>query len=337
MNSLNAAERLALAESVSRLLDDLHGAGQPRRPVGEIWRLCADMGWPLALAPESRGGMELGMGEALAMAERYGRGLLEAPLSDAMVLAATIGVDEAGSDAAGAVAGHLRRWFAGDVCCAPIAADSRGEPLACYALPGSLGLALRHADGGLYGELYALRAPRHGIDPLIMTARPEAAPVQSQRLADCSEDAWRMLCLRRRAMSIAEILGAGRAALDLAVGHARERVQFGQPIGVNQAVKHTLAGDWMALDDAGLALQALGDALDRPGADVALPLAAAQLLAVEGAGRAAAHALQAHGAMGMTWECPVHFYLKRVRHLSALLGRSGGTARLLDEIWRAAA
>lgn len=334
MNELCASERAALGESVSRFLDDrlaLRPRGQPMSAgqARDLWQACAGLGWTQALAGEQSGGLGLGMCAALTMAEHFGRKLLDVPVSDAMIIGGAVGLT--GRDSV------LRDWLSGRDYYAVLDRDASAGLLAGYAIEGAHGLALRWADEGLFIDVHALQAPSFGIDPLVPMARPVAGRIlQSQFVPDCSPADWDRVCVRRRAARVAEILGAGREALQQAVSHACEREQFGRPIGVNQAIQHTLANDWMALDDAGLALDELAAALDQPGIDCRLPLAAAELLALQAAAGATAHALQVFGAMGMTWECSAHLYLKRVRHLSALLGRERNAAGILDEVWNLA-
>ncbi|MCD0505554.1 acyl-CoA dehydrogenase family protein, partial [Bordetella petrii] len=97
-----------------------------------------------------------------------------------------------------------------------------------------------------------------------------------------------------------------------------------------------LADDWMALDDAALAGKDAARCLDEGDADAAArACAVAELLALESAPRVAQNAIQVHGALGIAWECDMHLYLKRVRHIAAML--DGGRRRevLLERLWEA--
>lgn len=130
--------------------------------------------------------------------------------------------------------------------------------------------------------------------------------------------------------------------IDLAVlaiaAHARQREQFGRPIGANQAIKHRLADHWMALDDAWLAGEAAAREMDVHGASQAeRALLYAELLAAEAAQAAAQFAVQVHGAMGITWECDAHLYLKRVLHQIARMQAGRTRAWMLERLWALAA
>ena len=127
----------------------------------------------------------------------------------------------------------------------------------------------------------------------------------------------------------AELVGVAQAALDLASAYARERVQFGKPIGSYQAIKHQLANAWMGVDNARLAVRYAAAALDGGLPDWRFACAAAEFTAIEGAQQATRTAIQVHGGMGFTWEHDAHLYLKRAQHLAT---RLGGASRALDQV-----
>jgi alkylation response protein AidB-like acyl-CoA dehydrogenase len=116
-------------------------------------------------------------------------------------------------------------------------------------------------------------------------------------------------------LTSARLLGLGRAALDLAVGYAKQRVQFGRPIGEYQAVKHRLADALVGLEFARPLVFAAALA---PGADH--EVSAAKVAASEAAYRAARASLQVHGAIGYTDEYDLSVYFKQIRSLYAAWG-----------------
>ncbi|MEU6123002.1 acyl-CoA dehydrogenase family protein [Streptomyces sp. NPDC047123] len=117
----------------------------------------------------------------------------------------------------------------------------------------------------------------------------------------------------------AEQLGSAARTCETAVQYAREREQFGQPIGAFQAVKHLCAQMFVRAELARAAVYAAavtGDPLDAR---------AAKLLADDAAVRNARDCLQVHGGMGFTWEADVHLHLKRA-WVRAELGQSARDA-----------
>uniref|UniRef100_A0AAU2V892 Acyl-CoA/acyl-ACP dehydrogenase n=1 Tax=Streptomyces sp. NBC_00003 TaxID=2903608 RepID=A0AAU2V892_9ACTN len=106
-------------------------------------------------------------------------------------------------------------------------------------------------------------------------------------------------------LSAAEQLGSAARSTELAVQHARQREQFGQPIGAFQAVKHLCADMLVRTEVARAAVYAAAVTADP------YEIAGAKLLADEAAVRGARDCLQVHGGMGFTWEADVQLHLKR--------------------------
>lgn len=121
----------------------------------------------------------------------------------------------------------------------------------------------------------------------------------------------------------AMLSGIAEATRDMAVGYAKEREQFGQPIGAFQSIKHLCAD--MALRCEAASSQVLYAAVaerDEVG-DRSFHVSAAKLLASNAALQNAATNIQIHGGMGFTAECDAHLYLKRAH----LLDQLGGAQR----------
>ncbi|MFJ9377456.1 acyl-CoA dehydrogenase family protein [Streptomyces sp. NPDC101455] len=117
-----------------------------------------------------------------------------------------------------------------------------------------------------------------------------------------------------RLATAAQALGVGLALLDRTVAYAKQRSQFGVPIGSFQAVKHQLADAKVALEFARPLL--FGAALTMTESDVA----AAKVTACEAAYRTARTALQLHGAIGYTAEYDLSLWLTKARALRASWG-----------------
>ncbi|MGD0392358.1 MAG: acyl-CoA dehydrogenase family protein [Acidimicrobiales bacterium] len=122
-----------------------------------------------------------------------------------------------------------------------------------------------------------------------------------------------------------ELVGAARAMLELARGHALERIQFGQPIGRFQAVRHRLADTLVAIEAADAAL---GAAWEERSPEAA---AMAKALAGHGARTAARHCQQVLAGIGFTTEHDLHRYVRRVFVLDQLLGAGRTLTRNLGD------
>ncbi|MEV8528289.1 acyl-CoA dehydrogenase [Streptomyces sp. NPDC052000] len=106
-------------------------------------------------------------------------------------------------------------------------------------------------------------------------------------------------------LAAAEQLGSAARCTELAVQHAKQREQFGRPIGAFQAVKHLCADMLVRTEVARAAVYAAAVTEDP------YEIAGAKLLADQAAVRGARDCLQVHGGMGFTWEADVHLHLKR--------------------------
>lgn len=114
-----------------------------------------------------------------------------------------------------------------------------------------------------------------------------------------------------RILVAAGLVGLGRVALGRAVKYANERVVFGRPIGMNQAIQHPLAKNWMELEAANLmAMKAasLYDTDQECGAEAN----SAKYLAAEAAFSTCTNAVMTHGGMGYAKEYHVERYLREV-------------------------
>ncbi|HEY2214561.1 MAG TPA: acyl-CoA dehydrogenase family protein, partial [Acidimicrobiales bacterium] len=139
---------------------------------------------------------------------------------------------------------------------------------------------------------------------------------------------WHSLGL---ALSCADLVGVMRGALSLATEYAKDRRQYGAPIGSFQAVQHLLADAHVLMEgSASIALHGAWavDSLEEGEAYVAA--SAAKAYCARSARIVCETAIQVHGGIGNTWECLAHVYLRRALLSSELLGGVGTSlARVL--------
>lgn len=122
------------------------------------------------------------------------------------------------------------------------------------------------------------------------------------------------------ALLAVEQVGAAQHMLDVAVQYAKERLQFGRPIGSFQAVKHRLADMMVDLEHARSTAYHAAWALTDGSDDPALAASIAQATCSAAFSRVAADAIQTLGGIGFTWEHQAHLYFKRAIVDAALLG-----------------
>ena len=119
----------------------------------------------------------------------------------------------------------------------------------------------------------------------------------------------------------ADLVGVMAGALDLAVEHAKTRVQFGVPIGRFQAVQHLLADAHVDVEGARSLVNHAAWAIDHLDlADAVTAAHVAKAYCSEKGKLVCERVIQVHGGMGMTWECRAHLYHRRAMADRALFG-----------------
>ncbi len=262
-------------------------------------------------------GTGLGLADASVVFEELGRALVPGPLVGTFLAAVSGAVD-------GAAEGRIQ---VGTLCAArpgPVLVEHLGslDALLVLAADGPPQLLAPAPSGG---------APHlaQALDPLTPMWRLDTLPFGGA-LADDGGDLWRTGTLLTAALQV----GHAAAVLDLAVAYAKERHQFGKPIGSFQVIKHMCADMLVRAEVARAAVHAaacLADAPDvataeadvvgcTPGQVLERSVSGAKVVADEAAIANARAAIQVHGGMGFTWEVPLHLHLKRSHVLATTFG-----------------
>jgi alkylation response protein AidB-like acyl-CoA dehydrogenase len=118
----------------------------------------------------------------------------------------------------------------------------------------------------------------------------------------------------------AEMLGAARRCLDMAVEYAKVREQFGQPIGSFQAIRHRCAEMLLEVENAHSAVYYAAWALEAGAEDAAVAASICKSYVSDAARKVCGDAIQVHGGIGFTWEYDLHLYMKRAKALEPLYG-----------------
>lgn len=189
------------------------------------------------------------------------------------------------------------------------------------------------AQDGLYIAEDGEVTPQGAIDGTRRLATVRFDGVPATKIGDL--DGLGAIRDRAYAAAALECVGVAQRALDLLVAYAKEREQFGKPIGVYQAISHKASNVYVRLQEArSLAYWAAWCVAegDPQAHQAAL---AAKALAGEAAVFACENAIQGHGGIGFTWEHVLHRYYKRAQWLAAFDGparaqRAEVAALLLD-------
>ena len=118
----------------------------------------------------------------------------------------------------------------------------------------------------------------------------------------------------------AQLIGLSRRMLDMAVQYAKDREQFGKPIGAQQAIKHRLANALIEQEFARPTVYRAGWSMATSARDASIDVSLAKIYAGQAARFVAKEALQVHGAIGYTIECDLHMWMKRTWALAAAHG-----------------
>lgn len=159
------------------------------------------------------------------------------------------------------------------------------------------------------------------------------------RGTEISAQAWQQVVHRALVTASAELVGVGRYLLDSAVAYAKERQQFGRPIGSFQGLQWKLVDAALELERAAASVAYAAMCVDDNVVEVAHAVHSAKLEAGSAARRCARTSLQVHGGIGYTWEHGLHYWLRRAYAGDAFMGPSEYHARCLADVlfaaWRA--
>jgi alkylation response protein AidB-like acyl-CoA dehydrogenase len=316
-----------------------------------LWKQMAELGWIGLIVDERYGGSGLDEIDLALVLEETGRVLLPGPYVSTAVVGARL-LELAGSDDQKArllpklAAGELRIALAqiedaaswgpeGIRLRAEGSADGfrlNGRKLfvqdaACADL---LIVAVRTADAAddpsLGITLLLVEATAEGVEQ-----RPIAYNEQTRKLAQIRFDdvqvpagellgepdgAWPVLAEVldiARAAQAAELCGAAERVLEMSVAYAKQREQFGRPIGTFQALQHRCAEMFVKVEAIRSAAHyaAWSQANGEPDRHTTACLAKAY--ASEAYTQVAASGIQIHGGLGFTWEQDLHLYFKHAK------------------------
>ncbi len=279
------------------------------------WQEIAGLGWAGIFVGEEHGGQGLGTVELAILAEELGYAVAPAPfLSNA---AAGLALEHAGSD------GQRARWLPGIA-----SGEARG---AAGMLRDGTAPLVADADSA---AVIVLIGDGAGVilDPADCDIEPVATIDQTRRFARVTpkNGAGEQLdgdvtpALDRIATVVAaEIVGVAQRTLEMAVEYARDRQQFGRPIGAYQGVSHRCADMLREVESARSTAYWAAWAADSEPETLPLASSMAKALASDAGWNVTASALQVHGGIGFTWEHDLHFLLKRARVDGALFGSAG--------------
>ncbi|MDP9343810.1 MAG: acyl-CoA/acyl-ACP dehydrogenase [Actinomycetota bacterium] len=317
------------------------------------WPEVTALGWTGVSVPEEAGGLGMGFLEEVVVLEETGRALFPGPYFSTVALAlpALASAPDLVADVVGGKRAATLAW-GGPGEEHGVSGESNGDGWrlsgAAMFVPDLGGAELvvvagRAPDGS---ALWAVERDGPGASweplPTVDATRPLGRLTLSDApgtlLAEDARAAALLEHVRDRALAglAAEAVGVASRALEMAVGHAKNREQFGRPVGVYQAVSHELADAFVETESARSLTYWAGWAVANGADEAPDAAAAAKAYAAEAAIAACERAIQVHGGIGFTWEHPLHRFYKRALAIGAMFGwpsdqRARVAASLLDE------
>jgi len=308
------------------------------------WEEMAELGWPGLALPEEFGGQGLGIVELAVLFEEMGYALAPSPLLSNTVVG--LALAHCGSDeqrerflrplAAGELRGTPALWDAGTPGTIGEFAMEAREDGDGVVLDGEKVLVMDAAAADLLlvatadGRRHLVQSDATGvaIEPatsIDLTRRLYSARFDGVRVAPedtlpgVGEDYFAVFDRVCVALA-AESTGIAQRTMEMAVEYAKDRQQFGRPIGSYQAVSHRCAQMLLETENARSAVY--GAAWAAGAAPESLPRAAsmAKAYASDAGWRVPDASVQVHGGIGFTWEHDLHFFLKRGKANASMFG-----------------
>ncbi|WP_430336104.1 acyl-CoA dehydrogenase family protein [Rhodococcus sp. ACT016] len=310
-----------------------------------LWCQMAELGITGMIIDPEFGGVGLGPIALEAVAEELGAALTPSPFLSSAVLAASLlqesgevvdlmrllpGIADGTSIAAVAITGNRGTWTSDGV---DVTAEADGtlSGRACHVLfgqaadvivvvartPNGFGIFEVDRDSAGFG-----RSAESVFDATVRLSTFTFDRVPARRLGAAGWDAvQRALDLTVIALA-GEQAGGSRRVLEQTIQHLKTRIQFGRAIGSFQSVKHLAADSLLEVESATSAARHAAALSESGNSDVAGAVALAGFVCAEAYETTAMNAVQMHGGIGFTWECPVHLYLRRARSGAHLFGAS---------------
>jgi alkylation response protein AidB-like acyl-CoA dehydrogenase len=311
-------DQVALRDAAKGMLDDLASPARVRAHLasgaaldGGLWSAMVEQGW---LDPS----LGFGFVEAAVLMEQVGAHVAPAPFGSTLL-------------AAGALAGTpwVERLLDGGVGAVGWSRAAGERALVPYA-PAADVVVVGSPDG-----VVAVPGGSIAAEPAMDLTRCVGwvSPSGGEEVGGPGEAA--ALLDRGAVWTSAESLGASDTVLAMAVEHARSRVQFGQPIGSFQAVKHRCADMLVDLEGMRSTVYHAAWSLAAGDPDASVAASTAKVWCADAARRIMASGLQVHGGIGFTWEHDLHLFLKRAQLDQVTFGDATAHRERLGDLLRA--
>ena len=320
----------------------------------DLWKKMAEQGWMGLIIPEDQGGTGMTLCELVVLLEEFGRALVPGPFISTVVLGA-VPIMEAGTDeqkakylpkiAAGetimtmALTEPSAKWTADGVA---LEAKKDGGD---YVLNGTklfvpdahvtdyMVVVARTGGSGEDGvTLFIVDSKSDGIkfEQLKTIAADkqsevvfENVKVPAANLLGSEGKGWAIVDKVSKIATVAAcayLVGLSQMDFDTTLNYAKERVQFGRPIGSFQAIQHKLADAVIDVDGSRFITYKAAWSLTEGEDDADLMISMAKAWASDASRRVVAHGQQIHGGIGFTKEYKIQLYFRRQKWMELMWG-----------------
>ncbi len=324
----------------------------------DLWQEMAELGWLGLAFPEAYGGQGLGFVDLTVILEEMGAALLPSPFLSTVILAGQtilLGGSEAQKKAylpkiaEGALIATLAMTEpAGRFDAEGITAVKATPQGAGFSITGTklfvpdahiaellvVAARTKETDDKSAGiSLFLVEGNSPGMSTTLLKTMDQTrkqcevvfdnVQVGRDRLLGTLDQGWPILqkVLNLATVSLcAEMVGGAQRVLDLSVSYAKERVQFGRPIGSFQAIKHKCAEMMLQVESAKSAAYYAAWAVDEDVPEAPLAVSMAKAYCSDAYRNTAGEGIQVHGGIGFTWEHDMHLYFKRAKYAEFTFG-----------------
>ena len=341
----NAAREFLETECPETLVREMEEDDRGYSP--DLWAKMAEQGWQGLLVPEEYDGAGLGFLDLCVLLEEFGRFLVPGPFMST-VLGGVVPLLEAGSDAQKQE--YLPRIASGDLIftlgltepsarfdeqgietTASVSGDEvtlNGTKLFIYdANVADYIIAAGRSDKGITLAIVPTDQPGVEIEQLLTIARDKQCEVKLNdakgQLLGAEGAGWEHLIPIINHYAIAEcayLVGLAQMDFEISVDYAKERVQFGRPIGSFQAIQHKCADMVTDVDGSRYIMYKAAWSLNTDQEDRQMAVNMAKAWTSEATRRVVAHGQQIHGGIGFTKDYKIQLYYRRQKRSELSFG-----------------
>ena len=319
----------------------------------DLWNRMAELGWVGLTMPEEHGGVGLDLETLIVLLEETGRSLFPSPLVSTVLAAKAIerfgNADQQKRWLPGLADGTKIGTFAflerADTL-TPDGVETLAKPDGDELILSGTKLFVTDATvadlyvvavrTGTDAEAISLVVVESGakglgaedFDAMDLTKRIgrldlEDVRVGNDQLLGGVNEGWKAsqwLLNLGAALVTAEAVGAAEAALEITTNFAKERIQFDEPIGKFQGVKHPLAEIYVDVESFRSLVYYATWAIDQEAEDAEIAVSRAKAYCADAFPKGGIMGVQLHGGVGYTWEYDIQLYLKRSKWVRPMFG-----------------